>query len=103
MINLFYAGNPLDMTILTIELVLLILAAWKKPTWVKEIGLIALMTGILGLFWGLYHACDAIQIAGDISTSVLAGGFKVALIPIIYACLIYFLSLIIRIIQKPKI
>jgi len=103
MLKLFNDGGILDMSILTIELVLLLLAAWKKPSWVKEIGLIALMTGILGFLWGMYGGFDAIQKAGDISPSVLAGGLKVALIPIIYACLIYFLSLIIRIIRKPKI
>jgi len=91
------------MSILTIELIFLLVAAWKAPAWVKEIGLIALMTGIMSQLTGLYNAFDAIQIAGDISSSVLAGGLKVALVPIIYGGLIYILSLIIRITQKTKI
>jgi len=40
--------------------------------------------------------------AGDISTVVFIGGMKVAMIPIIYGSLIYLLSLIIRVIQKPR-
>ncbi len=91
------------MSILTIELIFLLVAAWKAPAWVKEIGLIALMTGILSVLSGMYYAFDAIQMAGDISSSVLAGGLKVALVPIIYGGLIYVLSLIIRITQKTKI
>jgi len=103
MIKLFYMGGPLFMSILTIELIFLLVAAWKAPAWVKEIGLIALMTGIMSVFTSLYHAFDAIQLVGDISTSALAAGLKVTLIPIIYGVLIYVLSLIIRITQKTKI
>lgn len=91
------------MSILTIELVFLLLAAWKAPAWVKEIGLIVLTTGILSVLKSLYYAFDTMQMAGGISGSALGGGLKVTLIPIIYGVLIYVLSLIIRITQKTKI
>ena len=40
---------------------------------------------------------------GDVSTAVLCGGLKVTLIPTFYGLIVYFLSLIIRVIQKPRI
>lgn len=100
---LFIEGGSFGMAILTIELILLLLAAWKAPAWVKEIGLIALATGIIWTFLGCYQACDAIQKAGDISMNVIAGGLKVMQIPLIYGVGIYLLSLIFRIVQKPRI
>ena len=45
--SLFLEGGVFGMTLLTIVLILIILAAWKAPAWVKELGLIALMTGVL--------------------------------------------------------
>ena len=103
MLHLFIEGGPLFMGLLTIELVFLLIAAWKAPAWVKEIGLMALITGILGTLIGMQQACDAIQRAGDISLGIMAGGMKVALITVVYGGLIYFASLIIRIIHKPRI
>ena len=44
-----------------------------------------------------------VQKVGDISPSLLAGGFRVGCIPIIYGMLIYALSLVIRMVQKPRI
>jgi len=99
----FVEGGSLFMTILTIEFILLFLAAWKAPAWVKEIGIIALTTALLSTLLGLRQVFEAIQVAGDISMSVLCGGLKVALIPVIYGMLIFLVSLIIRIIQKPRI
>lgn len=103
MIKLFFDGGALNMGLLTLELIALLLSAWKAPAWVKEIGLIALMTGILCQLYGVFYACDAVEIAGDISASVFAGGLKVSIITVVYGGLIYLLSLIIRIIQKPRI
>ncbi|NTV19271.1 MAG: hypothetical protein HGA83_07565 [Bacteroidales bacterium] len=103
MIKLFFAGGALYMGLLTLELIALLLSAWKAPAWVKEIGLIALMTGILSQLYGVFCVCDAVEIAGDIPAGVLAGGLKVSIITVIYGGLIYLLSLIIRIIQKPRI
>lgn len=52
---------------------------------------------------GLFLALDAIQQAGDISLSLLAGGLKVSFISVMYGMLIYAASLVIRMLQKPKI
>ncbi|MFA5324654.1 MAG: hypothetical protein WCR82_00545 [Bacteroidales bacterium] len=101
--QLFIEGGSFFMTILTVEFILLILAAWKAPAWVKETGLIALITCLIFTFLSLIQAFGAIQSAGDISMSLFCGGMKVALIPIIYGSIIYLVSLILRIIQKPRI
>jgi len=100
---LFIEGGALGMTLLTIEFILLILAAWKAPAWVKELGLIALITGILYMLLGAYQICDVVAQNQGLSSSVIAGGIKVMLITPIYGGLIYFVSLVMRIIQKPRI
>jgi glucan phosphoethanolaminetransferase (alkaline phosphatase superfamily) len=96
-------GGPLWMSILTLELIALLFAAWKAPAWVIEIGIIALFTGPLGYIFGIIQISNVIQAAGDISMGLMAGGFKMTLIPVIYGILIFILSLIIRIIQKPRL
>ncbi len=101
--ELFITGGSLFMTILTLELILLILAAWKAPAWVKEIGLIALISCWIFTFISLIQMFGIIHKVGDISISVWCGGFRVVLIPVVYGCSIYLLSLILRIIQKPRI
>ena len=102
--ELFSMGGPLWMSILTVLLVAMLFAAWKAPRWVKEIGLAAPIVGLLSLLFGLLTAFDALQKTnGAISPGIIFGGAKVATIPIIYGLLIYLLSLIIRIIRKPRI
>lgn len=101
--TLFIEGGAFGMTILSIEFILLILAAWKAPAWVKEIGLLALMTGAFWTMLGLYQMSDVLGEIGDVSTAILAGGFKVAMISALYGGIIYMVSLVIRIIQKPRI
>lgn len=91
------------MSILTVELICMLFAAWKAPAWVKEIGLLALLTGIFYQILGMFQAFNVLRIAGDISPSLLAGGLKVSFISLIYALLIYAASLVIRMLQKPRI
>ena len=91
------------MTVLTLLLLALLLAAWKAPAWVKEIGMIALVVGVLGFFIGFYHGATDIAAAGGIDTSVLWGAFRIVVIPPMYGLIIYLVSLIIRITQKPRI
>ena len=103
MFELFVLGGIPYMTALTIVLLGLLLAAWKAPAWVKEIGLIALIVGVLSTFIGFYIAADDISKAGGIEQHVLWGGMRVAVITTMYGLFIYLVSLIIRIIQKPRI
>ena len=103
MFELFYLGGPLEMSMLTIILLALLLAAWKAPAWVKEIGLIALVGGIIFALIGFYGGAQAVKVAGGISQAVAWGGLGIAVITPIYGLFIYLVSLVIRIIQKPRI
>lgn len=52
----------------------------KGITWISLFIAIAPMLGFMGTVIGMIGAFDAIEIAGDISPSLVAGGIKVALI-----------------------
>ena len=114
MFRFFLEGGPWFMSILTILLVAIFFAAWKAPRWVKEIGSIARAFGFFSLLLGLRQMFEALQAVGDqreavtcvfdlISPNVLFGGLKVAMIPVIYGIIIYIVSRIVCIIQKPKL
>jgi len=103
MLDLFIQGGADFMTLLTLILIALFLAAWKAPAWVKEIGMIAPVLGIIAGLIGLMVGGKYIETAGSISQGVLWGGIRNSLIPMVYGLLIYIISLIIRIIQKPRI
>ena len=102
-VNFFVEGGLGGMIIITVLLIALLAAAWKAPNWVKEIGLAALVAGVFWTVCGLSQAAGVIQTVGDISPAVVWGGVKVMTIPLLYGLVIYFLSLIIRIILKPRI
>ena len=103
------------MATLTVLLVAIFFAAWKAPRWVKEIGEFALIFGFFSLVLGLMQMFSALQeVAHDlgegvsgifdlISPGVLFGGLKVAMIPIIYGMIIYLISLVVRVIIKPRL
>jgi biopolymer transport protein ExbB/TolQ len=110
--DLFYMGGPLFMGVLTV--VLIAMVAWtiyhiipvllnkeinrakkaSKLKHIKTIGTFGLATGILGQLIGLSAAFDAMERAGDISQSLLAGGLKVSTIVTIYGILIFLISLL---------
>ena len=102
-VNIFVEGGLSGMIIITVLLIALLVAAWKAPNWVKEIGIGALVAGIFFTLVGLTQMFDVIQRFGDVSFSIACGGLKVALHSTIYGLVVYFLSLIIRVIQKPRI
>ena len=91
------------MTIISLLLIAVFFAAWKAPAWVKEIGLIAFACGFMFTLIGFMQAADVIRELGDVSQNVIWGGVKVALIPVVYGIIVYIISLIIRIVRKPKI
>lgn len=90
------------MSLLTIELIALFFAAWKAPTWVKEIGAISVSTGIFSTLFALGGMFKTIEMAGDIPMGLVCSGLYIAIIPACYGLLIFMASLIIRIIQKPR-
>lgn len=89
---------------ITLLFVFMLFAAWKFPAWVKEIGLAALVVGILWTLAGVYQVFGILLRDGnEISPFISFGGFRVAMISTIYGLIVYFISLVIRVIQKPRI
>ena len=101
--ELFIEGGMFFMSILTLLLALLFLAAWKAPAWVRDIGVIALTFGFLSIAADFTQMFDYLQTYGDVEQSVIYGGYKVALIPVIYGLVIFIISRIIHICQTPRI
>lgn len=101
--QLFSQGGLANMIVITLLLIGLLVAAWKAPRWVREIGLAALAFSFLFALFGAYNATEAVQMTGDAAPALLAGGLKCCLIPIIYGLIVYVISLIIRVVQKPRI
>ena len=101
--RLFVEGGLGWMIVISLFLIALLIAAWKAPRWVKEIGIGALVFSIFGTLMGLAQVLDAIHLYGDISVGVICGGLKVTLITTFYGLIVYFISLVIRVIQKPRI
>ena len=79
--EMFFEGNMIFMSILTLFLALLFLAAWKAPAWVRSIGSIALAAGVLFSILGINQIFGYMQQAGSVAQSVLYGGYKTTLIP----------------------
>lgn len=101
--TLFVSGGPVGMIIITLLFIALFFAAWKAPAWVKEIGIAALVVGIFWTLYGFFQMADYLAGNDDVVSTVIAGGIKVGLIPILYGLIVYFVSLILRVIHKPRI
>ena len=101
--TLFISGGPVGMIIITLLFIALFFAAWKAPAWVKEIGIAALVVGIFWTLYGFFQMADYLAGNDDVVSTVIAGGIKVGLIPILYGLIVYFVSLILRVIHKPRI
>ncbi|MBR2747995.1 MAG: MotA/TolQ/ExbB proton channel family protein [Bacteroidales bacterium] len=110
----FVEGGLGVMSVLTVLLVALFFAAWKAPRWVKEIGLFALLFGFLGHVLGMLQVFDALvdltagakgyaDLFDAIHPAVIFGGLKVTLISTVYGIIIYLISLVVRVIQKPRL
>jgi hypothetical protein len=105
-------GGPLFMGILTILLVLVltlavVFAVWiitgrierveifrHRLTYLKSLGLLTMITGILGQLIGLVMAFGAIERAGDISPAMVWGGLKISMYTTLYGIGIYLLAII---------
>ena len=94
--TLFISGGPVGMITITLLFIGLFFAAWKAPRWVKEIGIAALVVGIFWQLLGFLQMADYMQ--NHIDTSP-----KVNFISTLYGLIVYFVSLVIRVIQKPRI
>lgn len=113
MIELFHMGGTLFMGVLTLLLLLILLialvsglhilkgkpvhAVWIRHqlTYLRSVGLFALVFGILGQMIGLYSAFQHIEVVGNVSSSILAGGLKVSSICTLYGMSIFLVSYLI--------
>ncbi|PHQ57250.1 MAG: biopolymer transporter ExbD [Lutibacter sp.] len=64
----------------------------KNINLISSIGLFALIWGFLGQLIGLIQAFDYIQLAGEIPTTILAGGLKVSMISTTFGAIIFLIS-----------
>lgn len=75
-------------------------------SYVKSIGLLALVVGVLGQLIGLYGAFEAIEEAGEVSQGILAAGIKISSITTLYGlvsfvlCYIFYFGLSLMLIKK---
>lgn len=99
----FVNGGPVLMSIITILLIAVLFAAWKAPAWVKDLGILALAASVFMTFMGLYQFFNTIMLYGEASFRVYCSGFTVVLLPLLYGLLVYIVSIIIRIAQRPRI
>ena len=99
----FVNGGPVMMSIITVLLIAVLFAAWKAPAWVKDLGILALAASVFMSLMGLYQLFETIMLYGEASFRVYCSGFTVVLIPLFYGLLVYIVSIIIRIAQKPRI
>jgi len=60
----------------------------KGMIWISLFIALAPMLGFLGTVVGMIQAFDAIEIAGDISPSLVAGGIKVALLTTVFGLIV---------------
>ena len=101
--EMFLSGNIICMSVLTLLLALLFLSAWKAPAWVRNVGLVALASGMLFGLLGLYQIYDYQQQAGNVALAVLYGGYKCTIVPVAYGLIIYIIALILRLCQTPRV
>ena len=99
----FVEGGMTGMILISLMLIALFLAAWKAPRWVREIGIGALVLSVFLTLMGLFQIFGVTEMFGDISFAVISGGLKVAMIPLFYGLIVYFISLIIRVVQTTRI
>ena len=66
-----------------------------KLGYIKSLGLLALVFGLLGQLIGLYSAFQAIETMGEVTPAMLAGGLKVSSIPSLYGMIIFVLTYLI--------
>lgn len=98
------SADPFGIGVITLLLIALFFIAWKAPAWVKETGLIALATGWLWTVCEFMAMANAIvDCAPDVDTYIIWGAIPCGLIPAAYGTIVYIISLIIRIIRKPRI
>lgn len=92
-----------SMCVITLFLIAVLVSAWKAPAWVRDFGFGAV---IAALCWASVSLCQMFMVMeqyGALTANIYGGGFWRIMVPIIYSLLIYLLSILISIFQKPRI
>lgn len=63
--------------------------------YIKSLGLLAVVLGLLGQMIGLFMAFEAITEMGEVSQAMLAGGLRVSSITTIYGLIIFVIAYLI--------
>lgn len=101
MFDLFYAGGPLFMGILTLLLATTIWAKIRAPHHLRTFGRLALAMGFLALMIGLFQLFEAVEAQHvDIHPALFAGGLKNAIIAPLYGTLIYIVSAVLQLVSS---
>ena len=103
LLDYFFMGGSGPMTILTIFLIGVLIAAWKAPNWVRDIGFAALIASLCWVSITLVQMSTALMVNPDVSAQVVWGGILCSLLPIVYSMFIYLISILISTFQKPRI
>lgn len=97
--DLFYQGGVLFMSLLSIIGLVMItgivlhLTKKVKLRFVKEVGMLALVIGILGQLIGLFEAFQALEsMEVQVSTAMIMGGLKVSMISTLYGFLLFIIA-----------
>lgn len=101
-LNIISDGGPFFMIPLILFIILLIilcvLAMRKVETrekytkLISHVSLFALVWGFLGSTLGLIQGFDAIQSVGDMSSGILAGGLKIALLTTLFGLITFLIG-----------
>lgn len=113
MSDLFYQGGSLFMGLLTLLLLIILCLATVaftkllkgketateqlSPllTYIKSVGIFALVTGILGQLIGLYSASKLIESSEMVTPDMLAFGFRVSSISTLYGLIVFLFAYLI--------
>ena len=100
--NFVSSADPYGIGAVTLLLIALFFVAWKAPAWVKETGLAGLAVGVFWTVCEFMAIGYAVKQCEDADPYIVWCAVPIALIPAAYGIIVYFISLVIRVIRKPK-
>jgi len=102
--QLITIGGVIPVILLTILMAAIFFSARKAPRWVKNIGSIALACSVLASAINFARAAEAvIACQSNISPAVVWAGIRCAAVLLSYGLIVFIVSRIVDMIQKPRI
>lgn len=114
MFNFIYESSPLTISLITIIFLIILIISYvngmpvikntnqnlelqrTRISYIKSLGQLALVIGILGQLLGLYSSFSAMStLVGGISSQILVDGLKVSTISTLYGMIIYIIAYLI--------